>query len=50
MDEIIPRDEWIEIIRPYYPAGKRGWPPIELEFILRMYLLQVWSILSDLGT
>ena len=24
MDEIIPWDEWVGIIRPYYPAGKRG--------------------------
>ena len=28
MDEIIPWDEWVGIIRPYYPAGKRGRLPI----------------------
>ena len=50
MDEIIPWDEWVEIIRPYYPTGKRGRPPIDLELILRMYLLQVWFNLSDPGT
>lgn len=50
MDEIIPWKEWVEIIRPYYPTGKRGRPPIDLELILRMYLLQVWFNLSDPGT
>ena len=33
-----------------YPAGQRGWPPIDLELILRMYLLQVWFNLSNPGT
>lgn len=33
MDEIIPWDEWVEIIRPYYPTGKRGRPPIEIEIM-----------------
>ena len=50
MDEIIPRDEWISIIIPYYPSGKRGRPPIGIEIKLRMYLLQVWFNLSDEGT
>ena len=50
MDEIIPWKEWVEIIRPYYPTGKRRRPPIDLELILRMYLLQVWFNLSDPGT
>ena len=49
MEEIIPWDEWVGIIRPYYPEGKRGRPPIDLERILRMYLLQVWFNLSDPG-
>ncbi len=50
MDEIIPWDEWVGMIKPHYPEGKRGRPPIELELILRMYLLQVWFNLSDPGT
>ncbi len=50
MEEIIPWEEWVGIIRPYYPEGKRGRPPIDLELILRMYLLQVWFNLSDPGT
>ena len=50
MDEIIPWDEWISLIIPYYPSGKRGRPPIGIEIKLRMYLLQVWFNLSDEGT
>ena len=49
MEEIIPWDEWIEFIRPYYPSGKRGRPVKGIEKMLRMYLLQVWFNLSDEG-
>ena len=50
MDEIIPWDEWVSVIVPYYPSGKRGRPPKGIEKMLRMYLLQVWFNLSDEGT
>ena len=50
MDEIIPWDEWVSIIAPYYPTGRRGRPPKGIEKMLRMYLLQVWFNLSDEGT
>ena len=49
MDEIIPWEEWVALIVPHYPAGKRGRPPIEIETMLRMYLLQCWFNLSDEG-
>ena len=49
MDAIIPWDAWIELIRPYYYEGKRGRRPIDLEIMLRMYLLQNWFNLSDFG-
>ena len=26
MNEIIPWEEWVEFVRPYYPNGKRGRP------------------------
>ena len=42
MDEIIPWDEWVGAIEPYYPKGKRGRPPMGIEKMLRMYLLQIW--------
>ena len=50
MDEIIPWEEWVDKIRPYYPAGKRGRPPMGIEKMLRMYLLQIWFNLSDPAT
>ena len=50
MDEIIPWDEWVSVIVPFYPRGKRGRPPKGIEKMLRMYLLQVWFNLSDEGT
>ncbi len=31
MDEIIPWSYWTEFIRPYYPSGKRGRPPVHQE-------------------
>ena len=49
MDEIIPWEEWVEFIRPYYPSGKRGRPVKGIEIMLRMYLIQNWFNLSDEG-
>ena len=49
MDAIIPWADWIEMIRPHYPSGKRGRPVRGIETMLRMYLLQVWFNLSDVG-
>ena len=49
MEEIIPWEEWVEYIKPYYPNGKRGRPPKGIEKMLRMYLLQCWFNLSDEG-
>ena len=50
MDEIIPWDEWVSVIEPYYPKGKRGRPPMGIEKMLRMYLLQILFNLSDPAT
>ena len=47
MDEIIPWAEWVEIIRPFYLKGEQGRPPLGIELMLRMYLLQIWFNLSD---
>ena len=49
MDEIIPWEEWVSLIVPHYPSGKRGRPPVGMEIMLRMYLLQCWFHLSDEG-
>ena len=50
MDEIIPWDEWVGVIEPYYPKEKRGRPPMGIEKMLRMCLLQIWFNLSDPAT
>jgi IS5 family transposase len=47
MDKIIPWNEWVYIIKPYYPDGKRGRPTRGIETMLRMYFLQIWFSLSD---
>jgi IS5 family transposase len=49
MNEIIPWDEWVDLIKPHYFSGKRGRPPKGIEKMLRMYLLQCWFNLSDEG-
>ena len=49
MEEIIPWDECVEFVRPYYPSGKRGRPVKGIETMLRMYLLQNWFNLSNEG-
>lgn len=50
MDEIIPWSIWTtEIIRPYYPSKKRGHPPRNIELMLRMYLMQNWFNLFNVG-
>ena len=47
IDNLLPWSEWIELIRPFYPEGKRGRPPIAIETILRMYILRTLYKLSD---
>ena len=37
MNEIIPWEEWVEFVRPYYPNGKRGRPTKGIEKMLRAY-------------
>jgi len=49
MDAVIPWEEVVALIEPYYYDGKRGRPPRGIETMLRMYLLQVWFTLSDEG-
>ena len=49
MDEIIPWEEWVSLIVPHYPSGKRGRPPVGMEIMLRMYLLQCWFHVSKNG-
>lgn len=47
MDQMIPWADWVAMIQPYYPSGKRGHPPRGIETMLRMYMMQNWFNLSD---
>jgi len=49
MEQEIPWNEWVALVEPYYPNGKRGRPPRGVETMLRMYLLANWFTLSDEG-
>ena len=46
MNRLVPWEKWVAAIEPYYPQGLRGRPPVGLEKMLRMYLLQEWFHLS----
>ena len=47
MDEIIPWDEVVALIEPYYYKNTRGRKAIAIETMFRMYLLQIWYNLAD---
>lgn len=49
METVVPWVTWVELVRPYYPDGKRGRRPQDIERMLRMLLLQTWFNLSDEG-
>lgn len=49
MDAIVPWGEWVSLVEPHYPKGLRGRPPVGVETMLRMHLLQCWFNLSDEG-
>ena len=37
IDRIIPWEEWMKLIKPYYYKGERGNKPYDLERMLRIY-------------
>ena len=47
MEQVVPWPRLVERLRPLYPKGERGRPPIGLERMLRIYFLQQWFNLSD---
>ena len=47
MNQVVPWERLVELIRPHYPAGKRGRPPMGIERMLRVYFLQQWYGLAD---
>jgi len=49
MEAVVPWSEFCALIEPFYPKAGNGRPPIGLERMLRVYLLQQWFNLSDPG-
>ena len=47
MEQVVPWALLVERLRPLYPKGERGRPPIGLERMLRIYFLQQWYGLAD---
>ena len=47
MERVVPWERLVEVIKPQYPAGERGRPPIGIERMLRIYFLQQWYGLAD---
>src|SRR5512146_3302482 len=42
MEQVVPWARLVDRLRPLYPKGERGRPPIGLERMLRVYFLQQW--------
>jgi len=47
MERAVPWARLLERLRPLYPKGERGRPPIPLERMLRVYFVQQWYGLAD---
>ena len=47
MEQVVPWPRLVERVRPFYPKGERGRPPIGLERMLRIHFLQQWYGLAD---
>jgi len=47
MELVIPWLDLCSVIRPFYPKAGNGRPPVGLERMLRLHLLQHWFNLSD---
>jgi transposase, IS5 family len=47
MELVVPWARLVKRLQPLYPQGERGRPPIGLERMLRIYLLQQWHGLAD---
>jgi transposase, IS5 family len=47
MELVVPWARLVERLRPCYPKGERGRPPIGLERMLRIYFVQHWYGLAD---
>ena len=49
MERVVPWAELEKLVRPHYPKGENGRPPVGLSIMLRIHFLQQWFNLSDPG-
>jgi IS5 family transposase len=49
MERVVPWRELCAVVEPFYPKPGHGRPPVGLERMLRLHLLQYWFNLSDPG-
>ena len=42
MERVVPWGALVDLIAPYYPAGRNGRPPFALETMLRIHFMQQW--------
>jgi IS5 family transposase len=47
MEQVVPWSKLCGLIEPHYPKAGNGRPPVGVERMLRIYLLQQWFNLSD---
>ena len=47
MERVVPWSALCGLIEPFYPRPGNGRPPVGVERMLRLYLLQQWFNLSD---
>jgi transposase, IS5 family len=47
MEQVVPWARLEERLRPFYPRGERGRPPLPLDRMLRVYFVQQWYGLAD---
>jgi IS5 family transposase len=47
MNQVIPWEELLQVIKKYYPRDGNGRQPMPLERMLRLYFMQQWYGLSD---
>src|SRR5689334_9964652 len=47
MEQVVPWPRLVDRLRPFYPKGERGRPPIGVERMLRIHFLQQWYGLAD---
>ena len=47
MEKVVPWARLVALIKPHYPTGRRGRPPVGIERMLRIYFLQQWYGLAD---